>query len=193
MRIHKDEKWMNLSALFLPVLLFCVLFLGVSLARYENRISQDFILKYGSSKDQVVIRTIESLNGEETQEGYRRLEFVLSNGNSEEDHCTFDQTATLLLFATAGVESSENYKVSLTDGEVVYESQWFQVVEGSSLYAEYGPGWILRFYNPSGEEASWHLFGEKFVHYNMYIQIEGKSNYPAVFHLIANGKPGSNE
>lgn len=192
MKIHKGEKWMNLTAFLLPVLLFCVLFLGVSLARYENTIPKEVDLEYGSYQEQVFIKAAPE-TGEETQEGKKRMDFILSNGNSEGDHCTYDQTASLCLFVTLGAESPENYQVTLIDGKVVYESQWFEVAEGSSLYRVYGPGWLLRFYNSAGEEASWNLSGKKYVNYQMYIQMEGNSGYLTRFELMASAKPGSRE
>lgn len=175
--------------------------LGVTYARYKMDNSQTFKLIYEAQADQVYIRAVESstdadietadaenASTEETKENYE-MEFVLSNGTTAESYCTYDQTASISLFATLGLEKPENFTITLTDGWTVYETVCQKVAEGTVWYSLYGPGWIYHFYNEAGEEISWHLSGTRFIEKKLVLTIEGKSELPAALSLIASARP----
>lgn len=131
----------------------------------------------------------ENTDAEATKEEYV-MKFKISNGASADDYCTYDQIVALSLFATLGLEDPDDYTITLTDGEMVYNAEWFEVKEGSNLYTLYGPGWIYRFYNGAGEEASWYLPGGRLVERELSVTIVGASKMPAALSLIASAKPG---
>lgn len=216
-RQHSKTAWLQCSAVLLICMAFLTAAVGTAYARFRMDSSKTLQLTYESEADQVYIRAVEKVdtvsqalevqntesqdtedrNGEstETSEAEKeadsfRMEFVLSNGTAEDSYCKNDQTVTLLLFATIGLENPENFTITLTDDWTVYEASCRQAVEGSAWYSLYGPGWIYSFCNEAGEEITWHLSGTRFIEKKMVITIEGESELPAALNLIANARPG---
>ena len=189
----KRKAWIR----FLLVLLFCstitILFIGTAYARFEESISQEMKFSYHAKTDQLYIRVIEnseSATAAEKKEDLQVIEFLLSNGEDEKNYCDYDQVATLLLFATLGLENPEDLKITLNDGADAYTAKCQPVTENSVYYSMYGPGWIYQFYNSAGEELNWHFSGTNYIERKMFIMIEGTSNLPVNLNLIVNGKPG---
>ncbi|MBO5159526.1 MAG: hypothetical protein J6B94_08045 [Lachnospiraceae bacterium] len=190
---EKRKAWMR----FLTVLLFCstllILIFGTAYARYEENISKELNFTYQAKSDQIYITTVESseaalaaVTGENTQV----IEFVLSNGTKEEEHCTYDQIASLAMFATAGMGNTENYVITLHDGGNSYTAKCQEVLKGSAFYEMYGPGWVYRFCNDAEEEVTWQFSGTNYIQRQMFITVEGTSELPAALNLIASARPG---
>lgn len=189
---QKKKAWLK----FFTVLLLCgilvTLAIGTAFARYEKSLSAELQMKYQAKTEQIYIRSIEEQGLDKPAalpENTYQMNFVLSNGNAEDTYCDYDQTATLSLFATLGLENPENFVIMLSEGGICYQSRYEQVLEGTSLYTQYGPGWIYRFYNADGEEISWLLSGTGLVEKQMTITITGISSLPTALNLIANSKP----
>lgn len=189
----KKKAWLR----FLTVLLFCstllILIFGTAYARYEENVSKELKFTYQAQSEQIYITTVESSEaalaaaaGENTQV----IEFVLSNGTNEEKHCTYDQIASLAMFATSGIENPENFVITLHDGGISYTAKCQETLKGSAFYEMYGPGWVYRFYNDAGEEVTWHFSGMHLIQRHMFITVEGTSELPAALNLIANARPG---
>ena len=208
---NRRTAWLQFSMALLLCVALMTAALGTTYARYKMDSSRAFKMTYEAKTDQVYIRAVENIdtvdaedvdtenvsaeNGdaenastEATKENFE-MEFVLSNGTARDSYCTYDQTATLSMFATLGLEEPENYTITLTDGWTVYEAECRKVAEGTVWYSLYGPGWIYSFYNEAGEEISWHLSGTRFIEKKMVITIEGESELPAALSLIASAKP----
>ena len=189
----KRKAWMR----FLTVLLFCssmlILIFGTAYARFEENARKELQFTYQAESEQIYITTVES-NHENLSaaisENTQVVEFVLSNGTEKDQHCTYDQIATLEIFATVGVENPQNIMVTLYDGGNTYTGSCSEVVKDSTMYAMYGPGWIYRFYNEAGEEVNWMFSGTQLINRQMFITIEGTSNLPAALNLIASARPG---
>lgn len=115
---------------------------------------------------------------------------ILSNGTSKDEYCSHDLLASISVFVTLGAQDPENVRITLTDGDIVYESEYIEVVEGSQLYSMYGPGWNYSFHNEMGEEVTWQLSGSLFIERQLTITVEGSSELPTALHLVASGKPG---
>lgn len=189
----KRKAWIR----FLTVLLFCssmlILIFGTAYARFEENAKKELQFTYQAGSEQIYITTIESSKealSAATAENTQVVEFVLSNGTEKEEHCTYDQIATLAMFATVGVENPENFVITLHDGGNTYTGSCSEVIKDSTMYAMYGPGWIYRFYNEAGEEVSWMFSGTQLINRQMFITIEGTSALPAALNLIASASPG---
>lgn len=189
---RKRKAWLN----FLTALLLCgallILLLGTTFARYEAGKSAKLTMTYGTEAAQVYINEIETEETEDlagAQDVYVK-DLLLSNG-TEEEHCSYDQIATLSLFMTVGAENPENFTITLTDGGINYEAVCQEVSEGTTMYEMHGPGWMYRFYNEAGEEVSWFLSGTESINRQMKITIEGTSTLPTALLFIASARPGN--
>lgn len=191
---EKRKAWMR----FLTVLLLCstmlVITFGTAYARYEKSAEQELALSFEGQENQMYITLAEAgeaslLAAEDVNT--QVVEFVLSNGTSAEDYCTYDQMASLAVFATIGVENPENLMMTLYDGGAGYMASCSEISEGSAYYNMYGPGWIYRFYTEAGEEVSWHFPGIQRISRQMYITITGTSELPANLSFITSAKPGT--
>ncbi|MBO5068752.1 MAG: hypothetical protein J6C37_00065 [Roseburia sp.] len=205
---RKQKAWLN----FLMVFLFCgalfLLVLGTSLARYQENKSKELLFHYEAKSEQIYITKIDDTDaasegdsmevvseGESTEAGGEEentyvVNFLLANGAEENSYCTYDQIASLSLFATIGVGNPEEFTITLTDGGNTYAAVYSEVVEGTTMYSLYGPGWIYRFYNEAGEELSWFFPGTQYVSRQMTLTVEGACELPTALSLIANAKPG---
>lgn len=199
---RKTNAWLRFFAALLLCGVFITLGFGTALARFEKSQSEEVVLEYKAKTDQVYIRSIEEpVSEDETdteitgdseleEENVYEMYFELSNGISSEDYCTYDQIAALSLFATVGLKNPENYTITLTGSGLTYTASCFEVVEGTTLYSLYGPGWVYRFYNKAGEELTWELSGSQFINRQMKLTVTGTSELPAALSLIASAKPG---
>lgn len=191
----KTNAWLRFVGTLLLCGVFMTLGLGTALARYEESQSKEVVLEYKAKTDQVYIRSIEELDSEGTEDAVTEEEnvyvmnFELSNGTSAEEYCSYDQIAALSLFATVGLENPENYTLTLTDSGLTYSASCFEVVEGTTLYSLYGPGWVYRFYNAAGEELTWTLPGGQLINRQMTLTVTGTSELPVALSLIASAKP----
>lgn len=104
------------------------------------------------------------------------LPFLVSNGISSEFSQT-DVRITIQLAATEGILDGKNLTLQLAvvDGETepVYSSRAEQIKEGTTLYDEFGGGWLYRFYDDAGNEMSWTLEGGQLSEFSGELHIAG--------------------
>ncbi len=183
-RNKKSKIWLNfLSSILLCGILLSTVF-GSAYARYEASVSKNVDFQYKNESGQIYIRSVESGETEAAT-----TEFVLSNGTAAENYCSYDQKASISVFATIGLGNPDNFIITLVDGSTSYVASYTAVVKGTALYSNYGPGWIYHFYDANGEEITWEFPGNKFIERQMKIIVVGASEAPAALNLIVSAKP----
>lgn len=170
-----------------------VLVAGTAWARYESKLSLDLEMDVQLSKQIYLLSDKLTESGEyevlsdwtSSESGEYNLDFLLANGTGKDNVCAYDQTASIEIVATAGVENPENIQLELSVGANNYTAVATEIEKDSNLYTMYGPGWIYKLYNNAGEELSWRLIGGKFNYQKMSIKVTGSSEYPVGLSLIA--------
>lgn len=186
--------------IWLPLVAFVLLcgYLGVSLfnassARYEKNAEKTTIFKYQASNEQLhLLKKDESGAfvelGEWVYEEEKKiysLDYVLTNGTAADSYCSREQDASLCLFASLGLGSADNAKVSLIYANVRYQGTACEIQKDSALYLKYGAGWIYRFYDKDGNELSWNLSKTAFDYKEMRLELSADAAENAMLKLIA--------
>lgn len=187
---RKRAAWLHFLTTLLLCIAFLTLILGTVYARYTAEQTEEFQMVYEAKTNQISIIQLDMDDSTVIPENTRVIHFMLTNQDEEGGYCTYDQVATLSLHATIGTTAPENFKVTLTDGETVYNARYEKVVAGSTLESQYGPGWLYRFYNEAGEELSWYFAGGQSVAREMTMTIVGKSELPTKIDLMVSARPG---
>ena len=215
---RKKQAWLRFLTTFLLCIAFVSLAFGITYARYEDTLSKTFTLQYEAQSGQIYIRSVENKDREITEnepvaedsegvvaekeenensesndilENAYAIDFIISNGSDQENYCTYDQEASLSLFATIGLENPENFIITLADGTTTYLASSTEVVKGTELYTTYGPGWMYHFYDAEGNEITWEFPGTQLIERQMKIIILGVSEMPAALNLIAGAQPAA--
>ena len=185
----KRKTWIQfLSAVALCGILLSAV-LGSAYARYENTTSQSITMKYEDERGHIYIRNVETAKTETEWNGLFTTEFVLANGTDEEDYLPYDQAASLSIVATVGLGNPVECVLTLVDGTVSYQASYEEVLAGTKLYSEYGPGWVYHFYDENGKEIEWQFSGKKYMERQMKVVVNGVSQAPAALNLIVDTKP----
>ena len=164
--------------------------MGNAYARYETSLSQTLGLQYEEENGHIYIRDVKQDETELEEQDTFTMNFVLSNGESEEEYWTYNQEASLSIFATVGLEDPMRYTLVLMDGSVNYTATYSEVKKGSDLYSKYGPGWIYHFYDESGEEIKWQFSGNQFMERQMKVIVTGANTAPTALNFIVHTNPG---
>lgn len=97
-----------------------------------------------------------------TADGTLQIEFAVANGTAENAHSETDQRVRLRLFASLGAWSEPNGEAfTLSVSGNTYHATIERIAEGSTLYASFGDGWLIRFEDDDGNEPSWSQSGER--------------------------------
>lgn len=183
----KRKTWIQfLSAIAVCGILLSAV-LGSAYARYENTTSQAVRMQYKNANGHIYIRNVENDETDRKQDGGFTREFVLSNGTKEE-YSPYDQLASISIVATIGIGNPEECTMTLVDGTISYQAVYSEILEGTKLYSEYGPGWVYHFYDEAGEEIAWQFSGKSWMERPMRIVVNGESHAPAVINLIVETK-----
>lgn len=208
----KKQAWLRFLTTFLLCIAFISLTFGITYSRYEASLSKTFALQYEAQSGHIYIRSVEKNDSEipenqsvvgetaateeiensesnDVLENAYAVEFIISNGSDKENYCTYDQEATLSLFATIGLGNPENFIITLADGNTTYLASCSEVVKGTELYTTYGPGWMYHFYDAEGNEITWAFPGTQLIERQMKIIILGSSEMPAAMNLIVGAQP----
>lgn len=141
-----------LSMAILLVALSLVMTVGTAWGRYRTEISDKLNFQ------QKEISSI-YLSGGDTQlpgtwaltSGGGELPFTVANGTSAEDVASQDLTFAVRVAAKEGV--GDKFSLSLRlDDKTIYEGKASEIKPNSTMYKEFGPGWIYRFYDEEGVE-----------------------------------------
>lgn len=121
----------------------------------------------------------------------RKLKFLLANGTQPENISVGNQRASIEVIVTAGIKSADVLQLQLTDGESSFPALAEEIVEGTALYFQYGPGWIYRFYNEGGEELRWEFPGESLTQKELTLTavLNAGVENDAALTLIASASP----
>ncbi len=122
-------------------------------------------------------------------DGSATLDFFVANGTWEDDFASRDQTFNISLIAGL---SADNVKVSLTYTDVsgahhTASGKREEIVKGSALYASYGEGWIIKFFETDGTELSLSLAGGELSHQDLTLSVSGTGD-PSLLHLQVTGE-----
>lgn len=184
----KKKTWVQfLSAVALCGILLSGV-LGSAYARYENTTSQALRMQYADEEGHIYIRSVENAETEEL-DGLFTTEFVLSNGIDEEEYVPYNQLASLSIVATIGLGNPEECILTLADGTIRYQAAYSEILEGTKLYSEYGPGWVYHFYDETGKEIQWEFSGNGFMERQMKVIVSGANQAPTALNLIVDAKP----
>lgn len=198
----KNRSWLFLLTICFLSVLCLLLVTGAARAHYEASLEPvEQNLQYQSnagrlyllSTDKDELGKWESLTDDDgvAIPNTYVLDFLLCNGTSKENCSVSDQNASLVLFATVGIEDPEDVEITLSDGQSDYSAEASEVIDGSVWDNTYGSGWIYRFYNDAGEELSWSLSGGVFIYRQMRLTVKGTSESTAMLSLIATSRPGA--
>ena len=119
-------------------------------------------------------------------DGKDQLELAIANGVSDEDFSKRKQQINLRLISSLGavIPSKAEMPITATDlylripsetevsGFVEYKASADTIVEGTSLYNDYGEGWVYTF-SIEEEELSWVLYGGKLDYITMTLVMDG--------------------
>ena len=212
---EKNRSWLYLLIIAVVPLLV-ILVLGSARAHYEEAQSVTQYMQYQGSASQVYLLSSErDEDGELIKDedgniqapgsweiltdeaglqipGVYVLDFLMSNGKSENNCSTYDQQVSISLFVTVGIEDPEEIEIILTDGRSEYTAVPMEVKEGSVWYRTYGPGWLYRFYTEADEELAWPLPGGVFAYRQMTLTVTGAGEHAAALSLFASTRPGLN-
>ena len=183
----KRKTWIQ----FLSAIAVCGILLSAVIssayARYENNISQAVRMQYKNANGHIYFRNVENDETDRKQDGGFTSEFILSNGTKEE-YSPYDQLASISIVATIGIGNPEECTMTLIDGTISYQAVYSEIMEGTKLHSEYGPGWVYHFYDETGEEIAWRFSGKCWMERPMKIVVNGASQAPAVINLIVETK-----
>ena len=203
--IRKSRIALQFGTMFLFLIIFLSMVVGKSYAHYEAAIAKEVGFQYVAETGQIQIRGADSseiekvtveeeIVPEETipeetapEEQITSAYFVLSNKDGEK-FCGYDQKATLSMVATIGLGNPNDFMITLVDGGASYMAVCSEIIEGTELYATYGPGWIYHFYDSAGEEVEWQFPGNQLIERVMQIMVIGASEMPATLNLIVNAR-----
>lgn len=215
----KQRVRFNIFVLLIMLLFLVTVGVSTAQARYEKTIQAELTLQYQSEVGLVYLLSSEKdANGEyvtdtngnfsppgswdvleegdtgtysdtETTSVYQ-LSFLAANGRNATIPCEQDQRVNLAVVVTVGVVKPENLMIVLTDGQSSYTAIPFALTEGMIDYETYGPGWMYRFYNETGEELSWPLVGGIFQAREFTLTVTGQSETVAALRLNAYASPG---
>ena len=213
--IRKSRIAIQFGTMFLFLIIFLSMVVGKSYAHYEAAIAKEVGFQYVAETGQIQIRGADSseiekvtveeeIVPEETipeetapeegipeesvqEEQITSAYFVLSNKDGEK-FCGYDQKATLSMVATIGLGNPNDFMITLVDGGASYMAVCSDIIEGTELYATYGPGWIYHFYDSAGEEVEWQFPGTQLIERVMQIMVIGASEMPATLNLIVNAR-----
>ncbi len=104
-----------------------------------------------------------------TENGKATLEFAVANGTSKEDCCKSKQKINVWMIASLGLlidEENPSISLVLPSTEEGAEPKLVPatavpIEKNSDLYGIHGEGWVLRFFDESGNEIFWELEGGK--------------------------------
>lgn len=186
--MHKVVRKLRLSLLFTGLFIVTlVLSVGTTQAHYEAVNVNELNMRYRDRSGRIYLRSAKTdengavivgedgiLNLLETwqpkvdenglvKEDTWQLDFLLTNGTTLKEYCTYDQKATLFLVATEGLKDPNNLVITLTDGNLEYTAKAEAIGKDSVQQRVYGPGWIYRFYNTAGQELNWDYEGGQLI------------------------------
>ena len=199
------------------LLLTSAVVVGTSYARYRTRVNaaSQIDLEYGFAPDSIyLLAEGKDDNGQYTgspvadgnNEHYLapgdwtliasdrtvyQMRMLLSNEKVIGHPAEYGQTGCIEIFATAGIPGADDLIIQLGTEGGTFTASGTRVQEGSSVYEAYGPGWIYRFNNISGEPITWELQGGKSVMIPIEITVWGEFDYPGAFTVIATGIPSN--
>lgn len=190
----KTATKIQLSVAVLMLLLVIVLITGTTLARYESQNTSEITMDIQQSKRLYLLSGNISESGEyealsdwkSSSDGEYGLDFLLANGNSKDNICSYSQNVSLQVVATLGVEKTENIQLILSVDSEEYTAVATEIKKDTNLYNMYGPGWVYKFCNKAGEELSWKLIGGKLNYKEMSLKVKSNSSYPINLSLITN-------
>lgn len=137
----------------------------------------------------------ESGGGWEEQDGRLQLTFAVANGQSNQSYSAVDQDIHICLIASPGVwDGGKTVSIMLKippaqpEGEAQeIEAVATRIEENAPLHRVFGEGWVFRFYQPSGEEYSWHLPGGALSAAQITLVMEGETIDPSLLQLQVSG------
>lgn len=192
---EKRKKTIWLRLCFMGVLCISVLIFGIGAAQARYRMSkptdvefqalqnQQVFLWSGADADESTLTALDDWT--ETDSGSAKLNFKISNGTAEDDYCSKPLSFTIRILASQGIQKSENVTISLQIEGEQYTAVPEQILEGSSRYDTFGPGWIYCFYDSNGIEVSWDLDEGKLSVVTAELTVEGAVQYTSLLRLEA--------
>ena len=212
---RKSRIKLQFGIMFLFIIIFFSIVIGSSYAHYEAALTKELGFQYVAESGQIQIRGVDSneiedavqnvetitetaepeqpaemTEGEENEDTYKNVTsayFALSNGTKDK-FCSYDQKATLSMVATIGLGNPNDFIITLVDGGSSYMAICSEIIEGTELYATYGPGWVYHFYDSTGAEVEWQFPGDLLVERIMQIVVLGASEMPTTLNLIVNAR-----
>ncbi|MBQ7160175.1 MAG: hypothetical protein IJR90_00535 [Clostridia bacterium] len=205
----------RIAAAVLLVLITAVVTSGVAYARYRTRINSasQISMEYAFAPDSIyLLADGRDENGDYTHapvadgdgqhylspgdwtmisadRGVYQIKMLLSNVKQIGHPVQYSQKGYIEIFATAGIPGADDLIIQLNTEGGVFTASGTAVQEGSSIYEAYGPGWIYRFTNTSGEPITWDLPGGTPVTFPVEITVWGEFDTPGAFTVIATGIP----
>lgn len=150
---------------------------GITFARYRTeqkagihfQPDQAAAVYLGSMADEEFVFQQSSWTVEEDK---MQLFFAISNGRTMDTYASEDQRARVRLIASLGAwqaDSTETFTLWVNGRE--YAAVAERITPGSSLYAQFGHGWVFRFRDENGQEPLWTLPGDQFSCTQMRLEI----------------------
>ena len=118
-----------------------------------------------------------------------QLTFLVSNEHEIGHPAAFDQDFFIEVFVSEGISQPSDLIIQAETETGTYLAKGSAVEEDSALYMSYGPGWIYRFTNTSGEAVTWRLPGMESTFIPMKVTVWGAFAYPGAVTVIATGIP----
>lgn len=166
----RRTKQIYLPALAAVLLLGCVILMaGTTFARYQMSGDPEN-LTYKAKKNARVYLWSDYRNESEntwsvvdSSTGSLRMDFYVTNGESEYSYSAEDQNITVRLVASLGIRDKNDLaQVALVvDGkeDAPYYAVAQQIEYGTPLYAEFGDGYLYTIRDADGKEVAWPLQG----------------------------------
>lgn len=173
----------------LPLLLIGCLFLavGTTWARYRTQIPGSAIFQ-AKDAPQVYLwggvtadGSFSPMPASWTKTGdTATLDFCISNGASVDSFSEAYTVVTVRLVGSLGLGAGENLAVQVTSS--VLDAPCMATVapieKGSSLYREFGDGWLYRFLDADGNELKWELAGGELSVVDVHLTFTEQADTP---------------
>lgn len=160
-RKNKIARWWGLWALILIVSVSAAV--APTFARYRTTLDPFAYLFQAEESPKLFLwgEGYTPLSGSwtVTAEG-SELPIIVTNGSGS-DYAKEDLTVNLRVAATEGIQAGNNLTLTLTHGDETYTAVPTAIGAGTGFYEDFGGGWIYRFLNAEGVEATWLLEGNQ--------------------------------
>ena len=185
--------WYSLALVLLLCAAFLVTSTGTAFARYRTERSAKVTFEV-REPEQICLGTL-ALDGTfrtsppawTTGDDTPRLNLAVANGTSADDCSQRDQTVSLRLIGSLGIDTAPMY-LTLPGEETQVTATITPITEGTALYHTHGAGWIYTFLDEEGEELTWTLPGGELSYVSLTVTMDALPETLSLIQPMVTGK-----